>query len=338
VSPRTWLIRRWHGAAAPAWLQPLAMLYGCIVRMRRAAYARGWLASRHPGVPVIVVGNLTVGGTGKTPLVIWLACALRAAGRKPGVVLRGYRGLSRTVRLVGADDDPAAAGDEAVLIARRARVPVAAGADRVAAAQLLVRQGCTLLLSDDGLQHLALRRDLQIVVVDGERGFGNGALLPAGPLREPAARLDAADLLVIHGEDRCRIGRGRAVLRMTLQPEPLRQLCSGAQQSLQALRGETVHAVAGIGHPQRFFGLLRELGAQPVEHAFADHHRFSARDLAFDDAARIVMTEKDAVKCAALATDRTWYLPVSAQLPPDDAQRLLHTVLAAATRGGNGRA
>jgi len=325
---RSWLVRRWYAGAPPLSLQPLSWLYGMLVRIRRALYSSGWLARHHPGVPVVVVGNITAGGTGKTPLVLWLAERLRAAGQRPGVVLRGYGGAERGPRLVGAGDTPAQVGDEAVLIARRAGVPVAVGADRVAAARLLVAQGCTLVLADDGLQHLALQCDLAIAVVDGARGFGNGALLPAGPLREPAAMLGEIDLVVIHGADATGIAQGREALHMSLQPAPLRALLADREEALATLRDQPVHAVAGIGNPQRFFELLRSLGARPVEHAFADHHPWRAADLAFDDATRIVMTEKDAVRCGAFAAERMWYLPVNASLPPADAARLLRAVLA----------
>jgi tetraacyldisaccharide 4'-kinase len=335
---RGWLVRRWYEGAPPLVLRPIAGLYGWLVRMRRAAYASGWLAQRHPGVPVIVVGNLTAGGTGKTPLVIWLAEQLRAAGQRPGVVLRGHGGAGRAPRLVDAGDTPAEVGDEAVLIARRTGVPVATGVDRVAAAQLLARRGCTVVVADDGLQHLAMRRDLALAVVDGARGFGNGALLPAGPLREPVDMLRQADLVVIHGEDRTGIARGRASLRMSLEPGRLRALLAAREEPLESLRGLPVHAVAGIGNPQRFFDLLRSLGAQPVEHAFADHHPFRAQDLAFDDKTRIVMTEKDAVRCSALAGQRMWYLPVSASLPEADAAQLLRAVLAKVPGGGDASA
>ncbi|HTQ35930.1 MAG TPA: tetraacyldisaccharide 4'-kinase [Steroidobacteraceae bacterium] len=331
---RSWLERRWYGPGPPLLLRPPAAMYALLVRLRRAAYARGSRASRHPGLPVVVIGNIVAGGTGKTPLAIWLAQAVRAAGQRPGVALRGYGGRVAVPRLVAAGDDPAAVGDEAVLVARRAAVPVAVGADRVAAARLLAGQGCTVVICDDGLQHLALRRDVAIAVIDGARGFGNGALLPAGPLREPVAMLDACDLVVINGEDSTGAAGARPALRMTIEPAPLRCLISGPEEPLERLRGESVHAVAGIGHPQRFFGLLRSLGARPVEHAFPDHHAYRIADLDFGDSRRIVMTEKDAVKCAAFARQRMWYLPVSASLPDADAARLLGAVLAKLPGGG----
>lgn len=330
---RQWLERRWYCGNAPLWLRPLAALYAVILRIRRVAYARGWIASFHPGVPVVVIGNLTVGGTGKTPLVLWLVAALRQAGQRPGVVLRGYGGKVRKARLVTGDDTAEQVGDESVLIRRRGAVPVAVGAQRAVAAELLAREGCTVVLSDDGLQHLALRRDLAIAVVDGERGFGNGALLPAGPLRESAAMLDSVDLVVVHGEDLHRTAARYMPLAMALVPAALRSVLTGREESLDSLRGAAVHAVAGIGHPQRFFTLLRRLGARPIEHAFDDHHAYVAGDLAFGDERRVVMTEKDAVRCRAFATERMWYLPVAASLPDADATRLLHAVLAKIPEG-----
>jgi tetraacyldisaccharide 4'-kinase len=335
---RRWLEARWYGDAPPMVLRPLASLYGAIAALRRGAYGRGWFRRHRAVVPVIVVGNLTVGGTGKTPLVIWLAEQLRAMGHRPGIVLRGYGGNARGPRLITAEADAADVGDEAVLIARRLGCPVAIGARRVEAAKLLGGQGCTVVLADDGLQHLALRPDLTIAVVDGARGFGNGALLPAGPLREPARALHHVGIVVVHGADIRGVARGVDALHMQLDPGPPRALLTGEEESLDVLRRTRPHAIAGIGNPARFFDMLRVLGADPLEHAFPDHHRYRAADLAFDDDRCIVMTEKDAVKCRAFATERMCYLPVAARFPERDAARLLRAVLAVLPQGGSERA
>jgi tetraacyldisaccharide 4'-kinase len=329
-----WLMRGWYGGEARVWLMPLALFFALLTGLRRLAYRLGFFASHHPGVPVVVVGNLTAGGTGKTPLVIWLAGQLRARGIVVGVVLRGHGGNARGPQLVKQDSDPAEVGDEAVLIARRSGCPVAVGKKRVAAARLLADQGCAVVLSDDGLQHLAMQRDFEIVVIDGARGFGNCALLPQGPLRESPGRLASVNAVVINGSDQTAFTQGiTAPLSMSMAAEALRSVRTDDQIPLESLRGVQVNAVAGIGNPERFFAQLRMLGCRPVEHAFADHHAFTAADLAFADELPIVMTEKDAVKCRAFATDRMQYLQVSATLPDADAARLLQLVQDCLRRG-----
>ena len=322
--------RSWHDARPLLVLRPLAWLFRAVVALRRFAFGIGLLRAVHPGVPVVVVGNLTAGGTGKTPLSLWLAQRLREQGLRPGIVLRGYGGRQRTPRRVQPLDDAATVGDEAVLLARRAGCPVVVGARRAAAAQLLVAEGCDIVIADDGLQHLALARDLAVLVIDGERGFGNGALLPAGPLREPASRLHAADLVVMHGEDRRHVlPAGSRRLSMRLVPVALHEVGSGGALPLHALQGRTVHALAGIGHPQRFFALLRELGATPLCHPLPDHHVPGPATLDLPGGHWIVMTEKDAVKCRVLAAGRNdlYYLQVGAALPDADAAHLLDRVL-----------
>lgn len=330
---RRWLESRWYGASAPWALRPLAGLYRLAIALRRLAYQRGWLRGAHPGVPVVIVGNLTVGGTGKTPLVIWLARRLALAGVRAGIVLRGYGASVRSPRLVEKGQDVAAAGDEALLLREATECLVAAGADRAAAARLLVAAGCQLVLADDGLQHLPLHRDLEILVVDGERGFGNGSLLPAGPLREPAARMGTVPFVVVHGDDRRQVAPASS-LRMTLAAESLESLDGERSQDLAWLRGQRLHAVAGTGNPQRFFAQLRALGALPVEHPFPDHHRYRPADLAFDDGLAIVMTAKDAVKCRAFANPRLWCLNVRATLSEADAGRLMDGVMAVVSNRG----
>jgi tetraacyldisaccharide 4'-kinase len=328
---RGWVEQGWYGPRSATWLRPFAGLYGLAMELRRWMYRRGVLSARHAGVPTIVVGNFTVGGTGKTPLVQWLAACLREAGHRPGIVLRGYGGRQRAPRLVNPDDDPGLVGDEALLHARITRCPVAIGVARAAAARLLVQSGCDYLIADDGLQHLALARDLEIIVVDGSRGFGNGALLPAGPLREcPGSRWHPGAVMIMNGTDAHGVVAAGGALRMHLEPRSLRRLAGDEEVPLDHLRGARVHAVAGIGNPQRFFAMLRQLGAIPVEHSRPDHWACRAADLDFGDALPVVMTAKDAVKCQPLAAGRTglFWLAVEAALPGADAAHLRDRVLA----------
>ena len=310
---KTWLERRWYAAQPPPRaLRPLAALYGALAARRKARLQQHAIRL---GVPVIVVGNISVGGTGKTPFVIWLVQQLRAWGWNPGVISRGYGGRAPHYPLsVDADTDPALCGDEPLLIAQRARCPLVVAPDRVAAAQALLRaHAVNIIVADDGLQHYRLARDLEICVVDGRRGLGNGALLPAGPLREPPSRLDAVDLIIVNGGGWAHAGV-TPQLDMQLVSAPLRHLRTQREQALPAFAGQRVHAVAGIGDPERFFSVLEAAGLGVTRHAFADHHRYCARDLDFGDALPVLMTEKDAVKCAAFADDRLWALPVAAQL------------------------
>lgn len=302
----------WYRAAPPpALLRPLASLYGSIAgRMARQRKAG---AVQLP-LPVIVVGNITVGGTGKTPFVLWLVEELRRRGWNPGVISRGYGGRAPSYPLrVSATTDPSWAGDEPALIARRLDVPVAVAPDRVAAARLLLDAGeVDILVTDDGLQHYRLARDIEICVVDGSRGLGNGSLLPAGPLREPPQRLQLVDLVVVNG------GGWRApglnTVDMQLRTVEAISLDSGERRPLSAFAGGRVHAVAGIGNPQRFFASLRAAGVEPIPHPFPDHHDYTGIDLAFDGSEPVLMTEKDAVKCGELATPRLWYVPAQAVL------------------------
>lgn len=321
-----WLTRVWYGeAGGAAWLRPLAVLFGAVVRLRRAAYRAGWLRSEPVGRPVIVVGNLSVGGTGKTPLVIELARRFRERGLKVGIVSRGYGGRARAPMLVSEASGPEVAGDEAWLMYRRTGGPVAVGRDRAAAARLLVQAGAGLILSDDGLQHYALARDAEIVVIDAGRGLGNGRLLPAGPLREPPARLAEADAVVLNGGPR---PEWPQAIPMRLVPGDVLPL-DGRQTArpLAAFAGQRVHAVAGIGNPGRFFAMLRAHGLVVEEHPFPDHHAFAASELGFGDPSPVLMTEKDAVKCASFHDARLWYVPVRCELAPPDAQRLVERLL-----------
>lgn len=311
-------MRRWQRRGALAWLLlPLAALFGLLSALRRSAYRHGLLPRVRLAVPVIIVGNLIVGGAGKTPLVIWLAERLKARGRHPGIVSRGYGRRGEEVLEVLPDMAPRLAGDEPVLLARRTGCPVFVGRDRVAAAQALLKRhpDCDVILCDDGLQHYRLARDVEIVVID-RRGLMNGWLLPAGPLREPASRLGEVSAVVFHG-----MAPWPALTAPTFSMQLEGAICYRLDDPRQrcavsALAGRRVHAVAGIGEPQRFFDHLAALGLSCQTHAFDDHHEYVASDLAFD-AEAIVTTEKDALKCLGLTALPIWVLPVEARVEPD---------------------
>ncbi len=307
-----WFERRWYGAQPPnLLLRALAALFGRVVRSRRAAFVSGTKPGERAGVPVIVVGNLAVGGAGKTPLTIALVQALAARGFRPGVISRGYGRLGTETHRVSVDDDAATAGDEPLLIARRTGVPVAVAAKRIHAARLLVESGeVDVLIADDGLQHYALARDIEILVVDGRRRFGNGRLLPAGPLREPVERATACDFFVVNGGE---AGEGEVSMQLALSTAC--PLAGGEEKPLASFANTRVHAIAGIAEPARFFDALRIAGLAPETHGFPDHHAYTLADLDFGDTAPVLMTEKDAVKCAAFARDDWYAVPAIAQLP-----------------------
>ncbi|SEM72895.1 tetraacyldisaccharide 4'-kinase [Halomonas caseinilytica] len=316
----TSLAERWLEAAysGERWLmalRPLEVLYRGVMRRRTQAYVDGRRAVWRAPVPVVVVGNITLGGTGKSPLVAWLARHLGEAGWTPGILSRGYGGRSERYPLYLEADTPVTeSGDEPRMLADQTDCPVVVDPDRPRGGRRLLEAGCDILISDDGLQHLALGRDLEIVVVDGHRGLGNGHCLPAGPLREPVERLDTVDAVMINGR-LCRDipACGHA---MRLTPVAWRSLGDGRQRALSPLPFDgPVHALAGIGRPARFFETLRELGVEFEAHAFDDHHHFTAADLTFDDDRPVVMTAKDAVKCRDL-TGTAWSLDVEAAPEP----------------------
>jgi len=314
----------WYGKhPARAVLAPLGWLYRGIARLRRAIFATGLLGVYRAPVPVIVVGNVTVGGTGKTPLVIWLARRLRDYGFRPGIVARGYRGRARSwPQQVRVDSDPVAVGDEAVVIARRTQMPLAVGPNRGEDIRALLRHSdVNIILCDDGLQHYALARDIEIAVIDGVRRTGNGACLPAGPLREPPARLTEVDLVVTNGL----AGRGEFAMRCIVEIAR-RVTAPRTSRALADFAAGPVHAVAGIGNPENFFSALKRQGVHLIPHAFPDHHDFSPADFAFGDGAPVLMTQKDAVKCEHFADDRFWYVPLEVELP-EVFERRLKTLL-----------
>ena len=313
------LQRAWYeGHAWVRVLSPLSFLYRQITAWRRNRIESGGRAWSAP-VPVVVVGNISVGGTGKTPLVAMLAERFLSRGLKPGIVSRGYGATDTTFpRIVDATSDPRASGDEPVMLARKTGVPVVIDPDRVNAVRYLLETAdCDVVISDDGLQHYALARNVEIAVVDGQRGLGNGLCLPAGPLREPPSRLKDVDFVVVNGETT--IDLGVPMETMTLAASRLTDLATGdaLPASVDSI-GATVHGVAGIGNPDRFFDTLRQLGFNVIEHGYPDHHPFDADDLVFDDGLPVVVTEKDAVKLRALGLDtlaQVWVLGVEAELP-----------------------
>ena len=307
----------WYGdVAIPIAARLLSALYGSVTGLRRALYLKGWLRRRHPGVPVIVVGNITAGGAGKTPMTIALVERLRAEGWKPGVASRGY-GREKSAPPMWVEDttDPAVGGDEPVLIAARTGVKLRVDRDRYAAARALVEAGCDVVVCDDGLQHYRLARDIEIEVVDGRRRYGNGQLLPAGPLRELPERAALCDFRVVNGGE-----TGFGEWPMRLVADQIQPVLGGRGRKLSAYSGQRVHAVAGIGDPERFFSMLRGFGIAVVPHAFPDHHRYDAADFEFGSQLPVLMTEKDAVKLAGVGegsfvSEQYFSVPVRTELP-----------------------
>lgn len=335
-TPPAW----WYGnAPAPLHARLLASLFGGLAALRRGAYSIGLLRRRQVDAPVVVVGNISVGGTGKTPFTIALVRRLLDAGWTPGVASRGY-GRDDESRACWVENDSVvgSVGDEPLLIARSAGVKVRVDRDRAAAAKALVAAGCDIVVCDDGLQHYRLARDIEIEVIDGRRRYGNGRLLPAGPLREPPERaanchfrvvnLGADDTAGASAREEETAGPTRASSEngasagiefgewpMRLRVADAQPMLGGRPRSLATFAGQRVHAVAGIGHPERFFRMLRDSEIAVVPHAFADHHHYSAEDFQFGSDLPVLMTEKDAVKCMSLAGERFWSVPVQAELP-----------------------
>ena len=325
----TWLLRRWY-SPHPVWfLIPLAWVFWLLSSLRRSAYALSIAPKVTLQAPVVVVGNITVGGTGKTPFVIWLAQELRKRGHRPGIVTRGYRGKADAPRRAESDSDPTLVGDEALLLARHSGAPVAVGSDRVAAAKLLP-QDVDVILSDDGLQHYRLARQHEIVLLDGSRGLGNGWLLPAGPLREVESRLMGPQVVI-----KMTPGGGFTwpdAVRMRLKSDTVVNLKDGKRRLLSSFSAQRVHAIAAIGNPQQFFATLEAAGLHVDGRALPDHATPGRGDLEFADDLPVFMTEKDAVKCVELALNRHWYLEAAAEFDPDDAAQILDGVERALAR------
>lgn len=300
-------------------LWPFSKLFGYLVKLRKYFYERNIFKSYHASVPVIIVGNLTVGGTGKTPLVLYLAQLLTQNGFRPGIVSRGYKGEVKSVVLVSPYSNPRVVSDEAVLLASRAKCPVIVAKKRAVGVEQIVRHNkVNIIISDDGLQHYGLQRDIEIVVIDGDRRFGNGHSLPMGPLRETTDRLETVDLVVTNGGSTAK--ENEHTMRIVCD-EVYSLSHPDKTRKIEDFIGKPVHAIAGIGYPQRFFQQLRDLGIIVIPHPFPDHYEFSPADVAFADQLPVIMTEKDAVKCKHFANSKHWVAAISVVLPDgfDDA-------------------
>ena len=315
-----WIQRLWYGGSAAYWLLlPLSAAFWAVTSLRRLAYRCGLMRSERLDVPVIVVGNLTAGGTGKTPVTLWLATQLAERGFTPGIVSRGYGGSkSASPMRVDSASDAAVVGDEPVLLAARSGCPVAVDRDRVRAARMLVDDGVDLIIADDGLQHLKLARDYEICVLDGRRWLGNGLLLPAGPLRESPARLQQVDQILVNGPASRpgRTAKEQNAIRFDLAAGDVARLNGSLMRPIERFAGTTVHAVAAIGNPARFFDMLRQHGMQVIEHAYADHATVPVADISFADDFEVLMTEKDAAKIGTRVGDRFWLVPVDVEMDP----------------------
>jgi tetraacyldisaccharide 4'-kinase len=330
------LEHHWHRFTfLNALLLPFALLFALGAGLRRWLYFIHVLPGTRLPVPVVIVGNITAGGTGKTPLVIWLANFLLEQGWHPGIVSRGYGGMAKIPQRVKPESDTSTVGDEPVLLAMRCRCPVWIDRNRVAAAQALLAShpDCNVLLSDDGLQHYRLRRDVEIAVVDGERMFGNGLPLPAGPLREMPSRLGRVDAVVIHQAPESTTSGALSAnpnsYSMQLSGDTFYNLLNpGHTAAVADMQGKKLHALAGIGNPQRFFRHLQKLGLSSIAHAFPDHYRYRPEDLNWPEAEAILMTEKDAVKCKSFADEKCWVLKIEAEVSPGLGTQVLNKLKA----------
>lgn len=314
----------WYQTNIAAWLllsllRPLSWLYCSVAVIRRKIYQWNIKKSYGCELPLIVVGNIVAGGSGKTPLLISLCEYIQNNGFRPGVVSRGYGGNISGVKQVSVDDTAAMVGDEPLMIYQRTGIPVVVGVDRVAAVDyLLDNNHCDIVLSDDGMQHYRMKRDFEIAVVDSNRRFGNGFCLPAGPLREPVSRLNDVDMVVYNGAESVTSEQCFYMLEIVC----LNKLNSGESRSLSSFTNRAVHAVAGIGHPARFFDQLRQNGLEVIEHAYPDHHVFQQHDFSGWENHCIIMTEKDAVKCRDLLLTDAWVVRVKAVFSEELEARL----------------
>lgn len=352
------LLNHWYPSAEankPWWrilLWPISILFVCASWFRRTCYQIGLIPRARFRAPVIVVGNITVGGTGKTPMVLYLVQLLKQAGFRPGIVTRGYGGEITEPTLINLSDPVSAVGDEAYMLIKFVDCPVVVGKKRAKAVKyLLTNTAVNVVISDDGMQHYSMRRDLEIAMIDGQRRFGNAYCLPFGPLREPIKRLEFVDFKICKTNQMSEVQDDEYA--MQLEPTYLVNMVNGEHIACDALPSRVVHAVAGLGNPDRFFTTLNDLGYEIQPHVFADHHAYSRKDFKAieqktipvhkattniypgvktqDPAARdqvipVIMTAKDSVKCSAFAQPHWWYLAVAAKLPQEFNDRMIERV------------
>ncbi|NQY51115.1 MAG: tetraacyldisaccharide 4'-kinase [Piscirickettsiaceae bacterium] len=328
---KKYLLESWYQTHSLRWLlSPLSTLFRIATTLLQLCYKSEIFKRYSIPIPVIIIGNINIGGTGKTPLVIWLARQLQRYGFKPGIISRGYGSMpKRYPLLVSKDSDPADVGDEPVIIARHIDCPIAISPKRIKASTALIKHfNCNLIISDDGLQHYAFNRNIEIVVVDAERTFGNEYCLPSGPLREPISRLKYIDFLVYNGE------YSNYLFDITISAVKAINLTdTSIQKGLVDFSGQDAHGIAGIGNPKRFFNLLNELGINVIPHEFNDHHYFQSTDINFDDDKMVLMTEKDAVKCQYFASYNMWYVPIKAAVSGKLNQRIIQKLAGNNTNG-----
>ena len=332
-----WLLNIWYkNSYWYIFFLPLSWLFASLILVRKFVFKRFLQNLYQPPCSVIIVGNITVGGTGKTPFIIWLAKNLKARGLKPAILSRGYGGQISDIPIeVSEYSDPSIVGDEPVMIASKVDCPVIVHSNRVLSCKYISKKNIDLIICDDGLQHYLLKRDYEIVIIDGERVFGNGQLLPAGPLREPISRLNNVDLVlkqINSVSDGVDYDRERAFY---LTGGTANNINSGEMRSLSEFIGKKIHAVAGIGNPNRFFNLLADKGIEIERHYYGDHQKYSLDELSFDDDLDILMTEKDAVKCKKFNNDRLWYVPVELEFTNDSQEWLVDIENLVKTRDTN---
>ena len=318
-----WIHKVWYeNAISGLILIPFSGIYLIIIKFKEFLYRCNFLLSNKVKVPVIIIGNITAGGTGKTPIVIWLANELKIRGYSPGIISRGYGGRKVNLpTIVDIESDPSIVGDEPILIARRSRCPVAVDTNRVRSSMMLIENGVDVIISDDGLQHTQLQRDFEICVIDGSLGFGNYRLIPSGPLRELPSRLRKVDQILVNGKNNFQNSES-----FELEALDANRLNGTLCKPLSSFKDKTVHAVAGIGNPRRFFELLKSFKINIIEHSFRDHAVFNAEDLNFDDQLEILMTEKDAVKIGKNIDDKFWFIPVEVSMEKSTSADLIHKI------------